>query len=155
MLILAIVCVAWLEIIGIQSAKKEARRREAVERLSGMMDAFMYTYQSDSLASDDYVISNDLENCTCVFIRDRRKKTPPYIVHKMFENDDSPIGYQLRVVPKDDENEGNGVALPDGDLFGSSWNPDHRWLVGRLFDYNGSEDAARKPFFTLSVCLGR
>jgi prepilin-type N-terminal cleavage/methylation domain-containing protein len=42
MLILTIVCISWLKIIGIQSARKEARRREAVERLAGMMDAFMY-----------------------------------------------------------------------------------------------------------------
>ena len=49
MFILALVCIAWLQIIGIQSARKEARRREAVERLSGMMDAFLYCYRQVNL----------------------------------------------------------------------------------------------------------
>ena len=40
MLILAIVCLSWFEILSIQSAKREALRREGVERLAGMMEAF-------------------------------------------------------------------------------------------------------------------
>ena len=58
MLILSIVCISWLQIIGIQSARKEARRREAVERLAGMMDAFMYCNKSKtSFSEKEYSIA--------------------------------------------------------------------------------------------------
>jgi hypothetical protein len=39
-LILTIVCLSWFEILSIQSAKREALRREGVERLAGMMETF-------------------------------------------------------------------------------------------------------------------
>lgn len=44
MLILTIVCLSWFEILSIQSAKREALRREGVERLAGMMEAFIASF---------------------------------------------------------------------------------------------------------------
>ena len=90
MLILAIVCIAWLEIIGIQSARKEARRREAVERLVGMMDAFMYCYANTPPSVADYYLSG-LKPLS--FATD-----PAKAVHAMFDGNISPIGYRLRVL---------------------------------------------------------
>ena len=141
MLILTLVCVAWLEIIGIQSAKKEARRREAVERLAGKMDAFMYEVEKnfdlsnvDDLPSGAYVM---LENEGSMPELDLGKDSE---VCRMFEDGSSPIGYQLIV----DADLPNGFA---------GWNG-CRWLEGRLYSQYGVKDAVGRPFFTLRVCLG-
>ena len=148
MLILTLVCVAWLEIIGIQSAKKEARRREAVERLAGMMDAFIYQYQDPyDLDLGDYEFNWNPPNR--MFIKDPGSSLG---VHSMFGKDVSPIVYRISVVEQSD--------LPNEGFFGNRWNPDHWWLVGRL--YNQSEDAVKgntsgkedKAFCTLVVYLG-
>ena len=129
MLILAIVCIAWLQIIGIQSARKEARRREAVDRLAGMMDAFMYI---NSFGVD--------VGCYCVYHTDGNymdmgndKKlvfTPgnDNEVRPVFKDDVSPIGYRLRVVEKRN--------LHSHQRFGSNWG-DRFWLVGELYNKNG------------------
>lgn len=141
MLILTLVCTAWLEIIGIQSAKKEARRREAVERLAGKMDAFMYDVAKnfdlsnvDDLPSGAYVI---LENDGSMPELDLGKDSE---VCRIFEDGSSPIGYQLIV----DADLPNGFA---------GWNG-CRWLEGRLYSHYGAKDAVGRPFFTLRVCLG-
>ena len=155
MLILAIVCVSWLEIIGIQSARKEARRREAVERLAGMMDAFLYdqTLNNSGIVSVNkktkgrsyttgiYSLSlngNDLDVKT---VSD---------VQPMYEDGSSPIGYLLRVVPK--------TELEDNLKFGNGWvnksSKSYYWLVGELYNHHGEIASAGKPFFTLPVCLG-
>lgn len=148
MLILAIVCIAWLEIIGIQSARREARRREAVERLAGMMDAFLYVNMgNDALATNTYyrlnmtnlVGSLTFESCG----RD--------VVNPMFESAVSPIGYQLHVVDRKD--------LADSDMF-TGWDARGKnvnaplWLQGRLYDGNGEVGECGKPFFALPVCMG-
>lgn len=147
MLILAIVCISWLQIIGIQSARKEARRREAVERLAGMMDAFMYCNKSTASFSEK-AYSVDVEEDQLSF-KEEGNKT---LVHPIYEELDkngsrvSPVGYRLYVVKKNNLN--NAVS------FGDSWGS-CKWLVGELYDCHGcSTDEAGKPFFVLPVCLG-
>ena len=150
MLILTIVCLAWLEIIGIQSARKEARRREAVERLAGMMDAFMYMSMNGKIngkavAKDKcYTVMNVNSNGVEMIIVE---PSSDGTIQAMFNGDVSPIGYQLRVVAKS--------KLDDYDKFIGDWNSAHKWLVGKLYNRsNCSESEAGKPFFTLPVCLG-
>ena len=146
MLILAIVCIAWLQIIGIQSARKEARRREAVERLAGMMDAFMYLGSSSGTidaGSYEMVRVGD----TITFNRAYGANT----VFPIFDGDVSPIGYRLCIT--------NYSALLGASL-SRDWKPEDRyikgfWLVGSLYNGNGTVDQAGKPFFTLPVCTGR
>jgi len=147
MLILAIVCIAWLQIIGIQSARKEARRREAVERLAGMMDAFMYLGASNGKVDQDgYEMVKEGNSITF----NRAYGTDK--VYPMFDSDVSPIGYRLFVT--------NYSALLDVFL-SKDWKPDDTrnirgfWLVGCLYNMNGTVDQAGKPFFTLSACMGR
>ena len=140
MLILTLVCVAWLEIIGIQSARKEARRREAVERLAGMMDAFMY------------IKERSLVNAISTGFYERKWKGNELSFepkgendkefYKIYENDDSTICYQLLVKSTND--------LQYHDLF-KGWGSKCRWLIGRLYSKEGG---AAKLFYTLQVCLG-
>ena len=123
MLILALVCVAWLEIIGIQSARKEARRREAVERLAGMMDAFMYVYSAvaPDLSEGDYRLK---KNKSMVYFQSTGQVEP------MFDEDVSPIGYRLSVVKMNlSANRLNN--LPEYSLF-KGWKQ-KLWLIGRLY----------------------
>lgn len=145
MLILALVCIAWLEIIGIQSARKEARRREAVERLSGMMDAFLYcnTQQVGSAnQSVAYSMSIDGNNNLRFYSYGNGNTNA---VFRMFEGDVSPIGYQLCLVP--------AASLPEGWKSAADWGTS-RWLIGRLYNQYGTVAEAGRPFFTLPVCLG-
>lgn len=140
MLILTIVCTAWLEIIGIQSAKKEARRREAVERLSGMMDAFLYLKggSEQPVGCGSYYVISSFNNLEI-------KVGDASVAYPMFADGASPIGYRLSVVQK-----GN---LPDADGF-EGWSENSRWLVGQLYSQNGTTNDVGNPFFTLPVCLG-
>ena len=142
MLILALVCTSWLEIIGIQSAKKEARRREAVERLAGMMDAFMY--KGVGAVNKGYYLAQADESVVEFKVTSKAER--------VFEDGVSPIGYQLRIV-------GSSSPLVEG----MSQNWAGNWLVGLLFDENGSEvdvqsgwlvyGSKRKPFFKLAIRL--
>ena len=149
MLILTLVCIAWLEIIGIQSARKEARRREAVERLAGMMDAFMYSCRSGEfdqgtaeVCFDGYQMVREGDR---LFFKNDNNTSSTGVVHPLFENGESPIGYQLCIVEK--------TSLPNAHLF-TGWDPESgRWLVGQLYEHNGSVEEAGKPFFTLPVYL--
>lgn len=147
MLILAIVCIAWLQIIGIQSARKEARRREAVERLAGMMDSFMYENRgASSIAAGSYSVDVNLKGHSLSIAIDADTNT----VHSVYVDGASPIGYQLLVVSRNgDRNLSRCIG----------WDPPPRaaepkWLVGKLYDRNGALSEAGKPFFTLPVCLG-
>ena len=143
MLILAIVCIAWLQIIGIQSARKEARRREAVERLAGMMDAFLYENRTKSPAAAVYFMEKqggDDDFPRIYFSKDSKGE-----VHPIFEGDVSPVGYQLCVVQK--------ANLPNQEKF-VNWGSG-KWLVGKLYNRSDClETEAGKPFFTLPVCMG-
>ena len=145
MLILTIVCRAWLEIIGIQSARREARRREAVERLAGMMDAFLYRYRIGSVDSNKgykMVVSEDVGMLSF-------EKGSTNVVHAVFDRSVSSIGYQLCLVNRIGD-------VPNGEKF-AGWSPTGRvscrWLVGRLYERDGTVADAGKPFFTLLVCL--
>lgn len=146
MLILTIVCIAWLQIIGIQSARKEARRREAVERLAGMMDAFLYCKSAGGV-DPGYGYKMDLS--TGSFEKDRSGKN----VYPVFSEGESPIGYQLLVVKDKD-------SLPDANKPGVDWGVRRsnwavrKWLVGKLYDRSGTTDDAGRPFFSLPVCIG-
>lgn len=140
MLILTIVCIAWLQIIGIQSARKEARRREAVERLAGMMDAFLHESRDKGASLGvNYMVRTNAN-----YEIDIVKSTVE--ISAMFDGDVSPIGYQLRVVDMS--------QLDNYVEFGRNWGT-CKWLVGKLYNRsNCSEVDAGKPFFTVPVCLG-
>ena len=140
MLILAIVCISWLEIIGIQSARRESRRREAVECLSGMMDAFMYCNRYNAARVGCYRMVLSLSQEKVEFPSCGGTDVIP-----MFDGDISPVGYQLCVV-----NEGD---LPGQNLF-KEWPTGCKWLVGRLYDRSGKVDDVGRPFFSLPVYLG-
>lgn len=150
MLILALVCVAWLEIIGIQSAKKEARRREAVERLAGMMDAFLYN-QKGAEVSSDLCGFYRMEKTTgsTGFEQFHFPRFSNSSVHPVFESDISPIGYQLEVVDSFVAELKYFKGWGEWEAWDNSI-----WLIGRLYNRNGSVTDAGKPFFTLPVCLG-
>ena len=150
MLILTFVCVAWLEIIGIQSAKKEACRREAVERIVGMMDAFMDYYKNHN-AGDKKKDGRILADCYAVQVKTNVLDVSPSAnatIIPIFSNDESPIGYRLRVVN----------SLPDNELFDGrnlitgNWTS-KKWLIGELYNHNGLLTSSDKPFFVLPVCL--
>ena len=161
MLILAIVCVAWLEIIGIQSARKEARRREAVERLAGMMDAFMALTGSGKVTSTsggEETIKNikriKTDSYYCMKVdtdlwKLKIENSTENEITPLFADLESPIGYQLYIVPQS--------SFPNQKLFyinGSwMWGNGH-WLFGKLYDHNGTKSDDDRPFFTLPVYLG-
>ena len=141
MLILTLVCLAWLEIIGVQSARRESRRREAVERLPGMMDALLYEYRNQAFsAGTSYKMVMNEAAHSLVF--ESTKTTN--VVHALFDSSISSIGYQLCIVNKKD--------VPGGSLFGDNWGSSP-WLVGRLYERSGAVSDAGKPFFTLPVCM--
>lgn len=150
MLILTIVCTAWLEIIGIQSAKKEARRREAVERLAGMMDAFMHIKQPEMYVFN--IEEGFYEFTGNDFIPPADK---PQRILPMF-GEDSPIGYRLKVVQKyglDDATKQKDMSIGwENDI---SWPSDTYWLIGSLYNsFEREPNEAGNEFFTLSSCLG-
>lgn len=152
MLILTIVCIAWLQIIGIQSARKEARRREAVERLAGVMDAFMFMgregkISGNSIGPDKYYefecnVGTNINNLS--FWEDTSKG-----VNQMFKSESgknfSPIGYRLYVVRKS--------KLPKQQYFDDNWGSG-KWLIGELYDSYGDGATSKAAFFALPVCLG-
>lgn len=155
MLILAIVCISWLQIIGIQSARKEARRREAVERLAGMMDAFMYDKLSTENNNDKdikvgafYTVGMETNKLSV-----KRIGKTEEIIKPVFGNNESSIGYSLQIA-------GNP---PDVTLFenwqasyflkGKSYDYTVLWLIGKLYDHCGDPKTGGEPFFTIPVCL--
>ena len=141
MLILTLVCLAWLEIIGVQSARRESRRREAVERLPGMMDALLYEYRN---ASSDPGTSYKMVMNESARSLKFELDTTTNVVHALFDASISSIGYQLCIVNKKD--------VPQAHLFGDNWGSGC-WLVGRLYERSGAVADAGKPFFTLPVCM--
>lgn len=142
MLILALVCISWLEIIGIQSARKEARRREAVEQLAGMMDAFTYAKKTSmDIAPGQYYYKNETANVFEFVDGDANQ------VYPLFGGDESPIGYQLCIV---DWSGLSGLGVSAG----NTWGDLHGWLVGRLYERSGTRTEAGKPFFTVAVFTG-
>ena len=139
MLILAVVCIAWMHIIGMRSARKEARRREAVERLAGMMDAFLYEMKNSAKAGC-WRVDID-ENLKMVKVRQGDTDA----VYPVFGEDVSPVGYRLEVVKT--------VELDDAEKF-DGWGDGKLWLVGRLYQNSGSLADCGYPFFSMPVCTG-
>ena len=168
MLILAIVCVAWLEIIGIQSARKEARRREAVERLAGMMDAFMYInkdkvsegfYRREreiaSVVGDDKYTFESVDGEVITF----KAESDGSQIRKVFSDDVSPVGYRLYAVKRSALGNPTGTTANEKYKFAplqtdTEWGSKSVWLVGELYDHDGEWDKNKRPFFALSVCTG-
>lgn len=89
MLILALVSLSWLTIIQVQSANRESYRREAVERLAGMMDVI----SQQGLAKNGYRADTvwRFDDGLSVQANDAR------IVNPLFRPTESSIGYRLRV----------------------------------------------------------
>lgn len=141
MLLLAIICVAWFKIIAVQSARKEARRREAVERLSGMMDAFMYCKRQ---TNPSFIQPGDYRMEIDEGILSFTKNSGLNVVNPVFAADVSPVGYRLSVT--------NAPGWPSYDA--ATWGSGP-WLVGRLYENNGTEAESGRAFFTLPVYLGR
>ncbi len=152
MLILTIVCIAWLEIIGAQSARREARRREAVERLAGMLDAFLYCYKGTSFSLGDYeMISTN--RAEVIFLS---RGTTNNVVFSMFDRDVTSLGYRISVVDREKMSGAvwfQGWDVSSSSTRGSSARPP-KWLVGTLYNQSGKLTDVGKPFFTLPVCLG-
>lgn len=156
MLILAIVCISWLQIIGIQSARKEARRREAVERLAGMMDAFMYMGRSGKIGGKSIVANRSYVMCATNYQFYFERSGNENRVEPLFDEIDkggvgvSSIGYRLFVTTTS--------KLDESNKFGDNWKPNNysiKWLVGELYDHSDCmESEAGRPFFSLPVCLG-
>lgn len=150
MLILTIVCIAWLQIIGIQSARKEARRREAVERLVGMMDAYLYV----TLRGNQNGVNLNKESSYSIvkngdelrFVEYRTNAKGNKEVYPMFDTDVSSVGYRIELVKRD--------ALPDMEQYKEWTTGNNYWLVGRLYNRYGNLDEVGAPFFSLPVCLG-
>jgi len=160
MLILAIVCIAWLQIIGIQSARKEARRREAVERLVGMMDAFMRV-KYPTFEKGCYHVYHTNNVCHMELGRESKidfNIDDGTVIHPVFANDVSAIGYQFCVVDKTNLGKQDKKFVRWEKFTG--WDKTDRdhpyryWLVGMLYDRSGNVEEVGKPFFTLPVCLG-
>jgi len=149
MLILVFVTVTWMKLIGAQSARRESFRREAVERLAGMMDAFLLEKRNEftSLGTGGYRLVKTGDEIS--FTKDASSQE----VHEVFEERESasPIGYRLQVVTKD--------GLANASKFGSAWSatddPDKqcKWVVGSLYD-RVDEVTEKDRFFTLQACLG-
>ena len=84
----------------------------------------------------------------------------PNEFYPIFEDGESPIGYRLSVVTKaglhgeglnEELFEGWDQPLKISDK-GATVVP--HWLIGELYNHNGSLADVGKPFFTLPVCLG-
>lgn len=152
MLILTLVCIAWLQIIGIQSARREARRREAVERLAGIMDAFMYCYKGGGLNTGDYRMTTFQDKIKFEYVSDSKESAS---AQPVFDTEVSPVGYRLTVLQIRDLASKTGQSYS----FTEEWKittprmPQY-WLLGRLYDGYGDIDAVGEPFFSLPVCMG-
>ena len=97
MLILALVSLSWLTIIQVQSANRESYRREAVERLAGMMDVIsMY-----GLAGNGFKAGTAwaFEDGNLISLADGKAVKP------IFDPVESSIGYRLRIKKASEVND--------------------------------------------------
>ena len=105
-----------------------------------MMDAFLYVNRTTKPQPGFYYMSMS---------EDGKIKFPSAMssnaVRPVFDSDLSPVGYSLEIVLESN--------LPDAGKFGNAWGG-CKWLVGRLYNHNGSVDDVGMPFFTVPVCLG-
>lgn len=149
MLIFALVCISWFKIIAIQSARKEARRHEAVERLVGMMDASLYFMKKGDLIRageqhQSFIVQRDGDTINL-------RKGMMEEVYPIFDGDVSPIGYQI-VLTKSPA----AIGVPNAGLY-EGWSLNSReapyWLVGFLYDGCGNTNDVGRSFFTLPVFM--
>lgn len=165
-LILTIICISWFTIAQIQSAKKEALRRESVERLAGMMDAFT----ENSIWNTALVKSGRKPIGVSWWFNEEKfqfETCDINLVSKMFESDKvwnsdsemwedellSPIGYRLHILqlkdlPKEYPSEKASYY--------SGWSTSAYVLIGELYDNNGNRNDpdVGKPFCTFKMFLG-
>lgn len=145
-LILTFVCMSWFEIMGAQNWTKESARREAVEQLHGMMDAFVDIVGGEYTTERTYVISFS-GNAGPVFAM----KGLDYVSSLGLESSSS-IGYRLYLeqapvsAARDTGSRRNYWGGPRGDRY---------WLCGELYDEcGGAVDVCGRAFCKMKVFLG-
>ena len=132
MLILALVSLSWLTIAQVQSANRESYRREAVERLAGMMDV---ASMHGVAAGTSWCFNADGLLTSCDSAR---------TVNQLFDPAESTLGYRLRVKKVSDVQDdlivqdtgGNAQEL---DFLLSYYKP-APVLIGELFEKSGTLD---------------
>ncbi len=143
MLILAIVCMSWFEILSIQSAKREALRREGVERLAGMMEAFLASFTlQNGISSVTLNCIGDFQNGDAVLYNpDALAGDGDFMFSRILSSD--PGSKTIRPIFSDSE-------IREGRLGAAS--PGYRLHVGMLgtdsnsvMDYNVARDGQTNP----------
>lgn len=131
MLILAIVCLSWFEILSIQSAKREALRREGVERLAGMMEAFLASFNLPNGVSDDTLNNiGDFQPGDAVFYNPSALVSGNGYIFKRLLSSSSETE-KIFPIFSDDE-------IKDGSL--GSTSPGYRLHIGKLGDGSNRTD---------------
>lgn len=145
MLILALVSLSWLTIAQVQSANRESYRREAVERLVGMMDVVSLKKTSSS----DFK-SN--KNIAWRFDDGQPNNADVKAVHPLFGSDESSIGYRIRAMYAAKPNKSwQAITAEDEDLISLGTEETGKEadmlvnkspvLVGELFERSGTMGA--------------
>lgn len=133
MLILALVSLSWLTIAQVQSANRESYRREAVERLAGMMDVISqqgWDYEKYTIGSA-WCFKGGLPE----------KSSDARTVNPVFSQTESMIGYRLTVRGVKDVGDLISRSVEDSQKERnvlSRGNPPV--LIGELFDQFGTLD---------------
>lgn len=131
MLILAIVCLSWFEILSIQSAKREALRREGVERLAGMMEAFLASfYLPNGVSADTLNNIGDFTPGDAVFYNPSALVSGKGYIFKRLLSSSSETE-KIFPIFSDDE-------IKDGSL--GSTSPGYRLHIGKLGDGSNRTD---------------
>ena len=136
MLIFCCVCASWPTIFQVQSANRESYRREAVERLAGMMD--VVSRQDGLLQNFKYGRSLHFEGGMLISEQGNGK-----VVRNMFDERDSTIGYRLRI-KRFSEVKQLGWVAPEsksdskGELEEGCLKDASPVLVGELFERSGT-----------------
>lgn len=130
MLILALVSLSWLTIIQVQSANRESYRREAVERLAGMMDVISQQgFKSQYASGTSWFFS-------------KGKPTPQTngrIVNPVFEPIESSLGYRIRIKQSSEASDlisYKNIAEDDSEAGVLAKNSPV--LIGELFEQSGT-----------------
>lgn len=129
MLILALVSLSWLTIIQVQSANRESYRREAVERLAGMMDVISQQGFNSQYAS----------GTSWFFNKGKPNKTNSRIVNPVFEPTESSLGYRIRIKQSSEASDlvsYKNIAEDDSEAGVLAKNSPV--LIGELFEQSGT-----------------
>ena len=131
MLVLFFVCVSWLTIFQIQSANRESYRREAVERLAGMMDVI-----SQQGFNSQYASETSWSFCEGKPTR----QTNSRIVNPVFEPTESSLGYRIRIKKSSAASDlisyNRNIAEDDSEAVVLTGNSPV--LIGELFEQSGT-----------------